>query len=451
MFQNQNTNAAAQATLSQEKDLHIEDIPIHTMKKDLEAIKHPEKAQAEIEVLETTVQANQAREKLNPVQKSSPFLDFSPERKPAPETPQPTTVKVEEFQPKIAAKPEPPRFEPPKTQVYRPEPRVEIPKPEPKKEIRDSRITLKDMPPEKGPMQVESAPAAEPKHHLHINYGRIFAIISIVLIVAILIGGGYYFWSTRQKPAEVTVVQPAPEPAPEPTPEPPKPTFKSDSSNNLTVDLVAMDAAGLKAVLQKYATDVAAAKMTTPVEFTVVDANDSPVLFQDFAKKINLVFSPALSANLEKTFSLFIYNDGSVTRLGLALNSKSPLRLKALLAAEEKNLAKELEPIFLTSDYTLEIKSFGGSTYNNQAIRYANITSPEDLSVDYTLNGSKLLIGTTKMTLRSIIDYVATVKAVPAAQTVNMPATTSPQAQTAPDLTSTTSPSPTAGQTGIQQ
>lgn len=364
MFQNKNQNndpESEKTILSQENDLRLKDIPIHTMKKDLEEMRHPEAAKDKEEALAQSV----SHEKLTDAQKGSPFLDFSPEKNqpPAP--------------------------------VSRPE--------TPKNEPRDSRISFSETRPELKKPTKTSRKAVVPKTVSHVNYRKIFAVIVIILTAAILAGGGYYFWSTRQKPADV-VVMPAPDLKIISQPEN-LPTFNVDGPNNLTVDMSGADGVGAKETLKKYADDVSASKINTPVEFAVIDTDNNPVTFRNFAKKIKMAFSPALAANLDEPFNLFVYNDGAVTRLGLVVDSKNPLRLKALMLAEEKTLIKKLEPLFLATDYTLAIKSFSSGTHNDTAIRYANITSPEDLSVDYAISGNKLVIGTTKMTLRSILDY----------------------------------------------
>ena len=61
-----------------------------------------------------------------------------------------------------------------------------------------------------------------------------------------------------------------------------------------------------------------------------------------------------------------------------------------------------------------------------------NLILPEALSMDYTIFNKKLLIGTTKMTLRSIIDYELAVSAIPATTPTIQ---SQPSATTAPDST----------------
>lgn len=394
MFQNKNnqTTDGSQTNLSQKHDLPIEDLPVHTMKKDLEAIKNPKLAEAELEHQKSASLSQPiSREKLTEAQKGSPFLDFSASEKSTPALKDST-------------------------------PRPEIAKPA----TSDLRINFVDQTSKpEGAAAVAIKPASKPetpvfgseknppktdRHPHHVDFGKVFAGVIAVLIIAIIAGGGYYFWITRQSTPEVVVTppvtEPEPQPEPEPAPEPIAAKFLTGQPNTLAIDSAAATSATLKESLQNYAKDVADEKVTSPVEFVFAGADEKLIAFKDFAKILGITLSPALAANLSDTFSLFIYNDNAATRLGLAIDSKDPVKLKSLMMLEEKTLAKTISPIFLVSDYTLANKPFAGSDYNGLAVRYMNITSPEDLSVDYAIYNNKLVIGTTRMTLRSVIDYL---------------------------------------------
>lgn len=381
MFQNKNnqTTDGSQTNLSQEHDLPIEDLPVHTMKKDLEAIKNPELAKAENEYQEAASRPQPInREKLTEAQKSSPFLDFPAPKK---STPEDAELRMETA----------------------------------KSNISDSRIKLvdsseKSVPKPENTIFAPEENAYQPeKHPHHIDFSKVFAGAIIALVIAIIAGGGYYFWTTRQGTQEIVVTPPVIEPEPEPASEPePKPVakFSTDKLNNLTIDVAAATSIAIKELLQNTVKDMADDKITSPVEFVVADLNATPVAFKDFASIMGITFSPALAANLSDTFSLFIYNDNAVARLGLVIDSNDPVKLKSLMTLEEKTLAKAVSPIFLVSDYTLANKPFASSEYKDLTIRYMNIISPEDLTVDYAIYNNKLVIGTTKMTLRSVVDYL---------------------------------------------
>lgn len=344
MFKNQNPTQT-------NTEPEIEDVPVHTMMQDLNEINYPGLDKENKQNLETVAQRKPlVLDNLATAQKSSPFLN------PTPEFTRPEAVKVSSIQ----------ANNPPSSTTDTP----------------------------------SSAGSRRP-----------FILIATALIIVIIAGSGYYFWTTRQANTVAVVdeivppMETIPEPIPEPTP--PAPQFSTDKPNYLNIenkDTPAGD--NVKDLLAFYANQVSQANIVTPVEFVVTDAQNNPLLFSEFSIKLGINFTQPLSDNLKETFSLFIYNDGPLTRLGLAVDSKDATELKTLMTTEEKILAKELQPIFLSTNYTIGIKSFGSSTYNDLPIRFANIISPEDLSVDYAITSGKLLIGTTKMTLRSIIDYI---------------------------------------------
>ncbi|MFA4817752.1 MAG: hypothetical protein WC608_03490 [Parcubacteria group bacterium] len=407
MFQNKNnqTTDGGQTNLSQADDLPIEDLPVHTMKKDLEAIKHPELA-LEIEAQEAASQSMPInREKLTETQKSSPFLDFSAPKKSAPEemNSRPESAKSDVLDSRI-------KFTEPESMPERILPatdvRVITPAPQPEKVAAPQNLPISNN--EKPIFDSEKNSAKDKQHPHHINFSKVFAGVIAVLIIAIIAGTGYYFWITRQGTPEVVVTPPITEP--EPIPEPIA-KFSIDAPNVLTIDMAAATSATIKELLQNTAKDVAQEKASLPIEFIVTGTDGKPVIFKDFTKILGITFSPALTANLSDAFSLFIYNDNAVTRGGIAIESKDPIKLKGLLTLEEKTLVKSIAesivPAFLASNPAFTAKAFTDSDHKGTAIRYINITSPEDWSVDYAIYQNKLVIGTTKMTLRAIVDKTA--------------------------------------------
>ena len=86
--------------------------------------------------------------------------------------------------------------------------------------------------------------------------------------------------------------------------------------------------------------------------------------------------------------------------------------MKNLLLAEEVNLPDQLSPLFFTTGYQKN-KPFNTNTYKTLEIRFSNIISPEKLSIDYAILENKLLIGTTKATIRALIDKLAIPRQLP--------------------------------------
>ncbi|MFA7208649.1 MAG: hypothetical protein WC120_00030 [Parcubacteria group bacterium] len=337
---------------SQDKDLKIEDVPIHTMAQDIYAIEHPNEKK---EVTQESPAKAVAVQNLTEKQKTSPFLN--PATKTAPEKDLP--------QPEAEATPE----------LF-------------KSDSQENTDTT--------------------------SKNGTLAILSSILILVIVGAGVYYFLSTQKKniePAAVALPEPAaPEPAVEQTPAPapePAPEFSLTNPNYLPVDIENADSSALKNILGGYAQKVQDSGISTSVEFLIVDQKNNPVAFDVFAKKIGLDLSPTIMRNIGGNFSLFFYNDRSDMRLGLSIDSKNDALLKTGLAKEEKLLAQELQPLIIPTGYKFNPVTFGSGDYNGVAIRYLNASGIANLSVDYAISGKQLIIGTSKMTARAILDHTS--------------------------------------------
>lgn len=241
-----------------------------------------------------------------------------------------------------------------------------------------------------------------------LNWGKVI-VISVIVFVSLAAGfGGYFFWMNKQ-----STLQEATPPIAEIPTIPTAPTelsqsFSTEKPNYLSIDIENADSPKIKEVINTYSQDVSNKNVVSPVEFIITDKKNTPVNFDVFASKIGITLPADVTTNFENSFSLFIYNDNGKARLGLALDLKDATEentQKALLK-NESALVPGLKPIFSVSNYTVdEKKIFSTSSYGGAEIRYLNIISPEELSVDYTILQKKLLIGTTKQGIRSIIDY----------------------------------------------
>jgi hypothetical protein len=237
-------------------------------------------------------------------------------------------------------------------------------------------------------------------------------IVVSALVLAIIGLGIYYFWTVKNQ--EKTVVdesvqiqQPVEE-TPEATPVPVE-KYSSVNPNYLTLDLTTLSSEDIKAIIVSVAGEVKESSTQTPYEFVVVDANNNPVAFQIFAIAAKLNLSPAVLNTLGENFSLFIYNDSGNTRLSLAADIKSAQKkdfLAAELLKEEKTLPADTAFLFLDTQPERLKGDFASSIYNNNAIRFINLDSQRTLSIDYTLQDNKLFIGTSKNTLRAVLDKI---------------------------------------------
>lgn len=237
--------------------------------------------------------------------------------------------------------------------------------------------------------------------------GLIFVICALVFLA-----GGYYFWMTRyaNQPAKVAdnppTVTTEPEPIPEPSPEPlpVQPKFSSENPNYLSLDVENSSPQSIKELLLAKGAEVKGEKLAVPIEFLVTDKNNNPLSFAIFSVLGGLKLSPATMANLENDFSLFVYLDGELIRMGISVKAKDEVKLAAALIKEEKDLVKEVSPLFLGATFFPQPNTFKAGTYEGKTIRYCNLNEEFTLSVDYTVSGEQLLMGTSKNTIRAIMD-----------------------------------------------
>lgn len=249
----------------------------------------------------------------------------------------------------------------------------------------------------------------------------IFGFLGVVSLVA-LVGGGYYWWSTRssQAPVQPIVEAPIEQEIPSvPEPEVPVRKYSEDKPNYLVMENASGQTAdSIKAILSKTAAEILAEGETLPVELVASDETNGQIPFGTFAAAAGFKFAPDFVANFAGGFSLFIYNDGGQVRLGLAAQVKPDKIANGTMAAvvkkNEKVMADNLAALFLDSPYQLGTNEFKDGKYGNTAIRYLNLNPDMNLSVDYAFSGNQWVVGTSKNSVRAILDKLA-MPVVPAA------------------------------------
>jgi hypothetical protein len=354
------------------RDPQAENIPIHTMGRDLESTLHPKKESANEPLKDSPQSASRINlNSLTDQQKTSPFLDKE------------------------------------KSAIIAPPKPIVTP------------VTKSLIPPV--PQTALKPPVPDGKNSRDLK--KLILTLIIILIITIALVGGYYFWRTRNNVQKIEPVaqenptEEQPEIVPEGeiknTEESPLSKFVTGELNYLVFDSSDTSPEAMKETLKSYVQEVQASGVNGAIEFKVIDAEKNPVSFPTFLGEMGIKFSPGLASSLDTSFSLYVYNDQGNPGVGLAITTKKDSNLKNILMKEERNLPRELAPLFPVTQYTLEKnKSFTTSEFDSTlwgkvGIRYLNIISPEDLSVDYALidtGTKKLLLGTTKRTIRSIIE-----------------------------------------------
>lgn len=244
------------------------------------------------------------------------------------------------------------------------------------------------------------------------NSYRLILILISVLILAILGLGAFYFWLTRtpaQTPApavEVVVTEPIIEPvAKEETPVIITPTEKYSTSKPNFLVLEMTSAEKIKEQLITISNEVKPLN-ATPVayEFVPTDTSNNPLSLQDFIAITKLNLSPIIMSSLAKNFSIFIFNDKEKTRLGLAIKTTNASKLASELKKQENMFPANLAFLLLSSKTETVTGLFKDGSYATYKTRYLNLNSQTTLSIDYALADDTLFIGTSKDTLRAILD-----------------------------------------------
>lgn len=253
----------------------------------------------------------------------------------------------------------------------------------------------------------EQGKALEKKHAPGLK--KAFLIAAIIFIILALGAGGYYFWLTRINSQE-DIIEKIPLPETQPESIETLPIFSLDKPNYLSLDIENANSQKIQTELKKYTGEVLKLNASGPIEFVITDAQNNPTSFQDFSKSLEITLPESVTTLLGSEFSLFLYADNGKARTGIAISTLNEEQLKINLAKEEGNLTKLFEPIYLGfQTLSEENKLFKTSLYENAEIRYFNIVPFNDeLSFDYTTFNNQLIIGTSRMTLRTIIDYVKT-------------------------------------------
>lgn len=251
----------------------------------------------------------------------------------------------------------------------------------------------------------------------------LIGIVSGIVILALLWSG--WQWYRGESKTEPTIAEgtietpPTPAPAPaEPTPapeEPAYPHYSVDQPNLIAFDTETVTAPAMTTELLQIALSIQKDNLRQPAEFLVRDQKFNPLAFARFAYLLNLGFSSEILAALDEEFSLYFVMDQVRPRLGLVVRIKNMEAFTTALQTGEADLPKVLEPLYL--DTTTAPKTglvFRSGLYRDQPLRFANVDSSLNLSIDYAVRGAAWYIGTSQNTLRALLDRSEGATASPA-------------------------------------
>ncbi len=235
--------------------------------------------------------------------------------------------------------------------------------------------------------------------------------IAIAVVCVVLGGGVWYFFFNQEKSASepvvpVDVIEKSSETN---TNLPPKQApFSLDNPNYLSFNTETVSSLDIRKTLSETAERIKTADIDVPVEFFVTDQNNNPLAFSRFAFLLDLNLDADLLALTQETFSLYVYNDDGRVRFGLALRFKTMEAATDLLTKTETDMPYALRALILEPGVTVAKKSmFRSASYNRFAVRFSNIDVNQNISLDYALDNNRLFLGTSKNTLRVLLDTYA--------------------------------------------
>lgn len=174
--------------------------------------------------------------------------------------------------------------------------------------------------------------------------------------------------------------------------------FSFNVESPTSADEIAME-------LDTIATNIQDQDITEPLSFIVTDSNNNPVSFHIFAMSAGITLSQDVLSALEEDFEIYAYSDTiNGVRFGFVIDAKNASTLQTALLANEATLPMAFDIILNGMGTSATDVVFNDSTYNTHPIRYFNLDATESYSVDYTINDLRWLIGSSKNTMRAIID-----------------------------------------------
>ena len=151
--------------------------------------------------------------------------------------------------------------------------------------------------------------------------------------------------------------------------------------------------------------------ITGPISFIVTDQNSNPVSFHVFSTSAGMNIPQDIATSLEEGFEIYAYNDdANGVRFGFGIDAKNVETLRTAITTSEARLPRAFDIILNKLGVNATSVVFNDNSYKTHPIRYYNLNETESYSIDYTINDNKWIVGTTKNTLRAIIDHVKKVQ-----------------------------------------
>lgn len=180
--------------------------------------------------------------------------------------------------------------------------------------------------------------------------------------------------------------------------------YAIDAPNYLFIDTETITQESFGELIAETGKRIVTARIAKPVEFLLTDKNNNPIAFSRFAYLMKLELPEELLASLGESFSVFLFNDGGNIRLGLSLALTDQAKGANLIAQKEKSLPFFFRTILFSGNTIPQGLVFRSGVYNIETVRFVNIDNIQHISFDFVLRPNEWLIGTSRDTLRAILD-----------------------------------------------
>lgn len=234
--------------------------------------------------------------------------------------------------------------------------------------------------------------------------GRFFLIVFILLLVAGAGGGFYYYWFYLKNGASFSFLPKNPSSSSDTTP---PAQSQNDSVRRLIVD-TSQSPTEIKNAVQKFATEYASSTTENDLaEIKILDKNNQAIGKKDFFSGFGAKIPDTLLAKLSEEFSLFAVKQNGTVRMGIAFKTITSSGVSEEMKGWEPTMVNDLGSLYPVPVTTPLNSAFNSGRYKNADIRYFNFSSPANTSLDYTVISNFIIIGTSKDSVRAILDYMA--------------------------------------------
>jgi len=286
--------------------------------------------------------------------------------------------------------------------------------------------------PQQAPEQVNPVPVNQEQNNQNIvppynpsmvtdtKNRNLLVIIGGVLILLCLGGVAGYYFLVVKKPASGPIV-PIVDVKENTTPSennkeknsPVASMYSLDKANYLSFNVETVSKKEIKENLRSIHQYMLSASLNQPLEFLITDQNNNRVAFSRFALLLKFSIPQEILSLIEEPFSLYVYNDAGAPRIGFDLLLKDQTSFSQLLGKNEDRIPESLQTAFFDFDTAVpQSIPFKSNVYTPHsstnttpiAVRYANVDSAKNLSIDYALVNNHMYIGTSKNTLTAILD-----------------------------------------------